>query len=153
MRTYEALYIVSPEIDDDGIQTVVTEVESLVTKHGGTIVRSETWGRRKLAYEVNRHAEGSYVLMRFTAGPEFVARLESHFKLVEAIIRYLVVHFDEHTLQLEAEQQRRREEEIRAGAAGRRREDDDDDDDDPIPVAAGRRSRRDMDDDDEDDNE
>ena len=155
MRTYEALYIISTSIDDDGIQTIVSDVESLVTKQGGTIVRSENWGRRKMAYEVKKQSEGNYVLLRFQANPEFIARLESHFKLIEAIIRYIVVHFDEHTLQLEAEQQRRREEEIRASTVGRRRgdDDDDDDDDDPIPVGAGRRSRRDQDEDDEEDND
>ncbi len=151
MRTYEALYIVSPEVDDDGIQTIVTDVETLVTKNGGTIVRSENWGRRKMAYIVKKHTEGNYVLLRFTANPEFVARLEGYFKLSEAIIRYLVVYFDEHTLQLEAEQQRRREEEIRAGAMSRRRSEDDDDEDDPIPIAVGRRSRRDLDEDDDED--
>jgi small subunit ribosomal protein S6 len=156
LRTYEALYIISTSIEDDGIQTIVNDVESLVTKQGGTIVRSENWGRRKMAYEVKKQSEGNYVLLRFQASPEFVARLESYFKLSEAIIRYIVVHFDEHTLQLEAEQQRRREEEIRASAVGRRRGDDDDDDeddDDPIPVGAGRRSRRDQDEDDDEDND
>lgn len=154
MRTYEALYIVSPELDDDAIQTIVKDVESLVTKHGGTIVRSENWGRRKLAYEVKKHSEGNYVLLRFTANPDFIARLESYFKLAEAITRYLMVHFDAHTLQLEAEQQRRREEEIHASAIGRRREDEaEEEDDEPIPVAAGRRVRPDEDEEEEEETE
>ena len=133
MRTYEALYIVSPELEDDAIQTVAKEVESLVTKNEGTIVRSEIWGKRKLAYMVKKFTEGNYVLLRFTADPDFVARLETYFKLSESIIRYLVVHFDKHMLSLEAEQKRRKEEDLR-NSANHKRHDDDDDDDEIIPA-------------------
>lgn len=156
LRTYEALYIVQPDLDDDGIQTIAKEVESLVEKNGGTIVRSEIWGRRKLAYPVKKHTDGCYVLLRFQALPELLPRLENYFKLSEHVIRNMVVYFDEHTLRLEAEQQRRKEEEIRFGAPnrGRRDVDDDEDDDDPIPVAAGRHGRRrDTDEDDDEDEE
>jgi small subunit ribosomal protein S6 len=141
LRTYEALYIVHPELDDAGIQTVVKEVEDLVVKHGGTIVRSEIWGKRRLAYEVKKLTEGCYVLLRFDAEPEFIAKLELHFRLSDPIFRHLVTQLDEKTLRLETEQQRRDAE----AAAAPRREDDDDDDDDDRP----RRGRRDDDDDDE----
>jgi small subunit ribosomal protein S6 len=116
LRTYEALYIVRPDVRDDDVQTIAKEVETLVTENGGAIVRSEIWGRRKLAYEVQKFSEGYYVLLRFEAGPPFVARLENHFRLTDSIIRYLVVHFDEKMLRLEASQKKRREAEIRAGA-------------------------------------
>lgn len=142
MRTYEALYIINPTLEDDAIQTIVNEVEALVTNQGGAIVRSEIWGRRKLAYIVKKHTDGCFVLLRFTANPEFVQKLETYFKLNESILRFMVVHFDEQTLKLEAEQQRRNLEEMR-NAANRSRDDDDEDDD---PVPAGRRQR----DDDED---
>lgn len=142
MRTYEALYIINPTLEDDAIQTIVNEVEALVTNQGGAIVRSEIWGRRKLAYIVKKHTDGCFVLLRFTANPEFVQKIETYFKLNESILRFMVVHFDEQTLKLEAEQQRRNLEEMR-NAANRSRDDDDEDDD---PVPAGRRQR----DDDED---
>ena len=142
MRTYEALYIINPSLEDDGIQTIVKEVEALVTNQGGAIVRSEIWGRRKMAYTVKKFTDGCFVLLRLTASPEFVQKLEMHFKLNESILRFMVVHFDEQTLKLEAEQQRRNLEEMR-NAANRSRDDDDEDDD---PVPAGRRQR----DDDED---
>lgn len=147
MRTYEALYIVSPELADDVIQTVAQEVDSLVQKHGGDIVRSEIWGRRKLAYVVKKQTEGCYVLLRFTATPECIARLTAHFRLSESIIRFLITHFDEHTLRLEDEQAKRKEEELRAGAAKGRddSDDEDDEDDDYMPSSRGRRSYRDAD--------
>ncbi|HIJ64909.1 MAG TPA: 30S ribosomal protein S6 [Candidatus Hydrogenedentes bacterium] len=121
MRTYEALYIVRPDLDDETIQTVAKEVESLVTDNGGAIVRSEIWGKRRLAYVVEKFNEGCYVLLRFNSEPVFIARLESHFRLKESIIRFLVVHFDAQMLRLEAEQQRRQEDQLRASASVARR--------------------------------
>lgn len=150
MRTYEALYIVKPDKSDDEIQTISKDVESLVTANGGTIVRSEIWGKRKLAYEVKKQTEGVYVLLRFESKAEFVGRLENHFRLSEDVIRDLVVYFDPQTLRLEDEQKQRVEAEIRNSAANRDRDrDDDDDDDDDRRPPRGR--RRDRDDDDDDD--
>ena len=54
MRTYEALYIVRPDVEDEQIQTIAKEVETLVTEEGGAIVRSEIWGKRRLAYDVKQ---------------------------------------------------------------------------------------------------
>ena len=130
MRTYEALYIVKPELGDDEIQTIAKNVETLVSESGGSIVRSEIWGKRRLAYLVEKCSEGVYVLLRFQAEPEFVDRLENHFRLTEQIIRYLVVHFDEKTLRLEQLQQERKEEQVRASAGAPDRDRDDDRDDD-----------------------
>ncbi len=130
MRTYEALYIVSPELEDSAIQTVVAEVEGLITNSGGTIVRSDVWGKRKLAYPIKKHVDGVYVVLRFTANPDSIKRLEQQLRLMETIIRFMVLYLDEKTLKLEAEQQRQYEEALRASAARRSQDDDDDDDDD-----------------------
>ena len=116
MKTYEALYIVRPAVKDDEIQTVAKEVESFVTEAGGAIVRSEVWGKRKLAYAVKDFTEGSYVLLRFEAESSVIERLENYFRLSESVIRNLIVYFDERTLRLEAEQQKRNEEEKQASA-------------------------------------
>lgn len=148
LRTYEALYIVNPELDDDAIQAVANAVEKLVTDNGGAIVRSEIWGRRRLAYPVKKFSEGCYILLRFQSEPTFIVRLENHIRLTDPIIRYLVSHFDEQMLRLEEEQNRRREEDLRAAPGGRRgRHDDDDDDDEPVGARRGRGRRRDEDED------
>ena len=145
MRTYEALYIVKPDKKDDEIQTIATDVETLVTSSGGAIVRSETWGKRKMAYEVNKYSEGVYVLLRFQSPATFVGKLANHFRLTESIIRDLIVYFDDKTLRLEEEQKQRTEAELRANAARTADRDDDDDDDDDHRPQRGR--RRDEDDD------
>ncbi|HOK09777.1 MAG TPA: 30S ribosomal protein S6 [Candidatus Hydrogenedens sp.] len=115
LRTYEALFIVSPEVEDDDVQAIARETENLVVKSGGVIVRSEVWGRRRLAYKVKKFTEGIYILIRFQSPPNFIARLENYFRLSEQIIRYIVVYFDEKTLRLEAEQEQRRKELLEAG--------------------------------------
>lgn len=138
LKTYEALYIVNPTLEDGDIQAIAAETEALVSKHGGVIVRSENWGKRKLAYLVKKFTDGNFILLRFQAEADFPARLETYFKLNENIIRYLLTHYDERTLRLEEEQIKRREEELRnapngRGEDGRGYDDDDDDDDDDRP--------------------
>jgi len=112
LRTYEALYIIRPDLEDTEVEGAAKTVESLVTSNDGTIVESEIWGKRRLAYKVKRFTEGHYVLLRFQATPSLVTRLKNHFRLADAVIRYLVVRFDEKTLRLEAEQKRRKEAEL-----------------------------------------
>ena len=130
MRTYEALYIIQHETSEGDVQTIAAEVETLITEEGGAIVRSEIWGKRRLAYEVNGQNEGIYVLVRFEADPTFVLKVESLFRLNESIVRSVVLLFDAKTLRLEAEQQRRNEALL---AAQTERRGDDDDDDDDVP--------------------
>ena len=147
MRTYEALYIISPELDDSAIQTVVADVEKLITASGGTIVRSEVLGKRKLAYTIKKHTDGVYVVLRFIANPDSIKRLEQQLKLTESIIRYMVLYLDEKTLKLEEEQKRRYEEDLRLSSERRSRRDDDDDEeddfDDDEDGPGGRRRGRD----------
>jgi small subunit ribosomal protein S6 len=134
MRTYEVLYIVRPELSDEEVEKIAQEVEAMALEGGGNVVEKEIWGKRKLAYEVKGCTEGHYVLLRFEGQSEVLPKLTQHFKLSEQIIRDLIVHFDEKTLRLEAEQKKRAESDVR----GARDRDDDDDD---------RPRRRDRDDD------
>ncbi len=130
MRTYEALYIIQPEAAEDEVQTIVDGVESLVAEEGGSIVRLDVWGKRRLAYNVKGFQEGIYVLTRFESVETFPKKLEDHFKLNESIIRNLIVHIDEKTLRLEIEQARRNKaalESRNVAGPGVRAERDDDD--------------------------
>jgi small subunit ribosomal protein S6 len=153
VRTYEALYIATPELEERDIQTIASDVEKLVADNGGAVVRSEIWGRRKLAYNVGKHGEGYYILLRFDAAPAFVKKLENYFRITETIIRFLIVSYDEQMLRLEAEQLRRNQESLQSGRRrdeerrGRRGDDDEDFDDEP----RGRGRRRIAEDDEDDD--
>ncbi|PCJ53805.1 MAG: 30S ribosomal protein S6 [Candidatus Hydrogenedentota bacterium] len=137
MRTYEALFIVQPEAAEDLVQTIATGVETLITEDGGVIVRSEIWGKRRLAYLVKKFNEGIYILIRFEAETDIVKKLEGHFHLNEDVIRYLTVLFDEKALRLEVEQAARNEAQLEARRVGGPSADDDDE----RPARAARAER------------
>jgi len=148
LKTYETLFIVQPNATDDEVQAAATGVETLVTSDGGAVTVKDIWGKRRLAYEVNRFSEGIYILMRFQSPGDSVKKLESHFKLNDDIIRYLVIAFDEQMLRREEEQKVLTAAALeRQNAEGRKGGDDDDDDDDR-PSRGGRRGPRRRDDDD-----
>ena len=91
MRDYEVLYIVRADFDDDKVQEVVKRVNTLIERSGGTLERTNLWGKRKLAYEVKHQKEGSYVLQDFQLEPERVPELEAGLKITEEVLRHLIV--------------------------------------------------------------
>ncbi|HEY0829954.1 MAG TPA: 30S ribosomal protein S6 [Candidatus Dormibacteraeota bacterium] len=91
MRDYEVLYIVRADLDDDKVQDAVKRVNTLIERSGGTLDRTNLWGKRKLAYEVKHQKEGSYVLQDFQLAPERVPELESSLKITEEVLRHLIV--------------------------------------------------------------
>ena len=94
-RKYELVYIVSPEATDDQVADLHTQVESIVQRMGGQIEKTDNWGRRKLAYEIGRHKEGTYVLEVISGGGDLMKEIDRRFKVTELIIRHLVVRVDE----------------------------------------------------------
>jgi small subunit ribosomal protein S6 len=91
LRDYEVLYIVRADLDDDKVQDAVKRVNTLIERSGGTIERTNLWGKRKLAYEVKHQKEGSYVLQDFQLDPNRVPELESSLKITEEVLRHLIV--------------------------------------------------------------
>ena len=91
MRDYEVLYIVRADLDDDKVQDAVKRVNTLIERSGGSVERTNLWGKRKLAYEVKHQKEGSYVLQDFTFEPGRVPELEAALKITEEVLRHLIV--------------------------------------------------------------
>jgi small subunit ribosomal protein S6 len=91
LREYEVLYIVRADLDDDKVQDAVKRVNTLIERSGGTIERTNLWGKRKLAYEVKHQKEGSYVLQDFLLDPDKVPELEASLKITEEVLRHLIV--------------------------------------------------------------
>ncbi len=91
MNKYETLYIINPKLDGEAIKAVIDKFAALVADNGGTVDGIEEQGVKKLAYEINFINEGFYVLMNFTAAPEFPAELERNFKISEDIMRFIVI--------------------------------------------------------------
>src|SRR5581483_5648472 len=111
MRIYENLFIVRPDATEEEIDHLIDGMSKTVTSGGGTLDKVEKWGKRKLAYRVDKHREGSYVLMQFTAGPELVKEFERRLRVQDAVIKFLSVRIDEVLKRIE---KRRKEREKRA---------------------------------------
>ena len=103
-RDYEMMVIVTPTVGEEGLPAAVERVSGYITNQGGTVsstINENPWGRRRLAYQINDHRDAFYVLYRFIARGETVLEIERDIKLDEAIIRYLVVRYDEMTEHVE----------------------------------------------------
>ena len=95
MREYEAMYIVKPNYDEEQYAQLVEKYNALIQNNGGEIIKVEPWGKRRLAYEIDKLREGYYVLVRFNAEADLPAELERNFKIADEIMRYLVVRAGE----------------------------------------------------------
>lgn len=93
-RKYELVYIVSPEAADDQVADLHTQVDAIVSRMGGHIDKTENWGRRKLAYEIGRHKEGTYVLEVLDGTGEVMKEIDRRLKVSDLIIRHLIVRID-----------------------------------------------------------
>lgn len=91
LRDYEILYIVRPELDEDQLNQAVERVNSLIANVGGEHQKTDVWGKRRLAYEVDRLREGYYVLTDFRVEPERVPEMESTLKISDTVFRHLIV--------------------------------------------------------------
>jgi small subunit ribosomal protein S6 len=91
MRDYELVFIVHPELDEAAFNDVVERVQGWVTEAGGSVTKTDIWGKRKLAYLIRKQSEGQYVLMELNMSPDFGATLERNLRLLEPVMRFLVV--------------------------------------------------------------
>jgi small subunit ribosomal protein S6 len=94
-RKYELVYIVSPDATDDQVTDLHNQVDAIVQRMGGQFEKSENWGRRRLAYEIGRHKEGTYVLETILGSGELMKEIDRRLKVTDLIIRHLVVRMDE----------------------------------------------------------
>jgi small subunit ribosomal protein S6 len=91
VRDYELMYIVRPELDDEGLQAATESVEQLIGSVGGSVVRSTSWGRRRLAYEVDHLRDGHYMLLHLRVDGSRVAEIERALTIHETVFRHLLV--------------------------------------------------------------
>ena len=95
MNKYELCVVVNATIEDDARAKVVDKCKAYVERFGGTITEVDDWGKKKLAYEIQKMKEGFYYFIRFDAPATAPAELESRVRIMDGVIRYLVVRIDE----------------------------------------------------------
>lgn len=94
-RTYEIMFIVRPDIQDEDLDKLIAGFASNVTNGGGTIKSTEKLGRRKLAYTVKKFSDGNYVLLTVEANGSLVGELERRLRVSEPVIKFITVRMDE----------------------------------------------------------
>jgi len=95
VRSYEMVFIVRPDLEGDDFEEVVAEVQDLVERNEGEITKLEPWGLRRMAYPIQDHQEGHYVLTNFELKPQKVTTLERALKLKETVIRHMVIRLED----------------------------------------------------------
>ena len=90
MKNYELICIFQPELDETAFKGAVERVQSWVTEAGGSVDKTEVWGRRKLAYIIHKQTEGQYVLMNITLDPKAASDLERNIRFLETVLRHML---------------------------------------------------------------
>ena len=91
MHRYETIFVVNPDLSDDETQNVIQKFSGLISATGGVQLKLEDWGRRRLAYKIDKFNQGYYVLMDFASMPAGLMELERNLKIDDRIIRFLSV--------------------------------------------------------------
>ncbi len=94
MRNYELVCIVHPDLDETAFSGVVEKVKGWVTEAGGTITKTDVWGRRRMAYSLRKQREGQYVLFEFQVEPSFSATLDRNIRFLEPVLRHMIITLD-----------------------------------------------------------
>ena len=119
MRHYEIMFIVNPNAAEEEIDKINTQVDGIVTSGGGTVDKIEKMGKRRLAYEVDRHREGYYVLFVITANGDIIKECERRLRVMDAVIKYITVRTDEEVRRLDQMKNYRQKRAARRGSGQR----------------------------------
>ncbi len=97
-NNYESGIIINATLDDTQIDAIVAKFKELIANNGGDLKNTDVWGRKRLAYMIQKHKVGYYVFFRFEAPSEFIIKLERMYKLEENILRFLTLKLDKYAL-------------------------------------------------------
>ena len=118
MRLYETIFIASPTLTDEQSDELVKQFEGVIAEQGGELLKTDKWGRKKLAYEVQKFSEGYYTLFEMNAGPNLIAELERRFRNNDSVIKFLSVRMDEQAKAADRQKVRYEREAKRKAQAG-----------------------------------
>ena len=101
MHEYETTFIIDSLLKNEEIEGIISKYERFISANGGEIVRIDRWGKKRLAFEINKRQYGYYVYIRYSGPPTVVKPLEREFRLNESILRYLSIRLDSKMLKHE----------------------------------------------------
>jgi len=95
VKAYEALIILDPALSEDDRGAAIKRITDLVTDNGGSLDNIDEWGKRKLAYEINKQTEGDYILVEFHAQPAAIDEIDRVLSIADQVVRFITVNRDE----------------------------------------------------------
>jgi small subunit ribosomal protein S6 len=94
-RTYEVLFIADPNLGEPEVDALTAQVQGFIEKENGKVTKVEKWGKKRLAYEVHKHREGSYVLVVADGGAKMVSEVERRLRVADGVVKFITVRVDE----------------------------------------------------------
>jgi small subunit ribosomal protein S6 len=95
MKAFELLFFVGPTLDEEVRLTTMKRIDTAITSQGGTVDKVEEWGKRKLAFDVNKLSDGDYTLIEFHAEPNTIAEIDRVLRITDAVLRHMIVRRDD----------------------------------------------------------
>ncbi len=102
MKPYELLLIITPDHDENEAEALTNQVKGII-ENGGALLKVDPWGKKRLAYPIQKRNEGYYVLYIFESAPSFVAQLNQALHVIESILRYMIVQYEDDIDKLKSE--------------------------------------------------
>lgn len=99
IKSYESVVIINAALEDEQIEATISRLQEVITTHGGEIFDIDRWGRKRLAYPIQKAKSGYYVIFRFNAPTNLISTLERSLRLDENVIRYLTIALDKFALE------------------------------------------------------
>lgn len=94
MNIYENIIILNASLTDEEIEAAAAKIKALITNSGGEILKADSWGRKKLAYEIKKHKKGFYLLLIYKVAPSVIKKLEDYYKVFDPVIKFMVIKLD-----------------------------------------------------------
>jgi len=98
-RNYESVVLINAALEDEQIEATISRILEVLTTNGGEILEVDKWGRKRLAYPINKSKSGYYLVIRFKASTQLISILERNYRLDENIIRYLTIALDKDAME------------------------------------------------------
>ena len=113
---YESVVIINAALEDEHIDSLISRIEEFITTNGGNISEIEKWGRKRLAYPIQKSKSGYYAIFRFSSPRELIAKVERTYRLDENIIRYITIVLDKRAIEYLKKQKTKKDEKIAEAA-------------------------------------
>jgi small subunit ribosomal protein S6 len=95
LKRYETLFIVQVDLPDDELNSLIERYSSIITAFKGTVVKTEKWGKRKLAYEIRKQTNGYYILIDFAGKSAVIEEMERNFKIDDKVLKFMTILKDD----------------------------------------------------------